>query len=48
MGINKELTEEDIKFRYITTKPSQARDGQRIVYSWNRRLNILTLKVDEL
>ena len=46
MGISHELSEEDVKFRYIneaitskgwTKEPSQARDGQKIVFSWNNK-----------
>ena len=44
MGISKELTEEDIKFRYINeaiTSKGWSKDS----ISWNRRLNLLTVKL---
>ena len=44
MGISKELTEEDVKFRYIN-EAITSKGCQRIVYSWNRRLNLLTVKL---
>lgn len=36
MGISKDFTEEVIKFRYIN-EASQARDGQKVVFSWNNK-----------
>ena len=44
MGISKELTEEDVKFRYIN-EAITSKGCQRIVYSWNRRLNLLMVKL---
>ena len=44
MGISKDLTEEDVKFRYIN-EAITSKGCQRIVYSWNRRLNLLMVKL---
>lgn len=44
MGISKNLTEEDVKFRYIN-EAITSKGWSRIVYLWNRKLNLQTVKL---